>query len=62
MSQQSLQSRELIVFPSFLAEVQTYAATYMPIMFDSNLEIRISVSSCHPQKTESNLLSKEEKW
>ena len=37
-------------------------ATYMPIMFDSNLEIRIFVSSCHPQKTESNLLSKEEKW
>lgn len=33
-------------------------AMYMPIMFDSNLEIRISVSSCHTQKTESNLQAK----
>ena len=33
-------------------------ATYMPIILDSNLEIKISVSSCHAQKTESNLQAK----
>ena len=36
------------VFPSFLVEVQTMLATYVPRMRNSSLEIGIGGSSCHP--------------
>ena len=40
----------LCAFHSFLVEVQRMLATYMRRMRNSNLEIRISGSSCRPQQ------------